>query len=185
MNDDGVEPDSASAAGAISLELPPGRLYGVTWFVPFSFLTVGASMVIGIATGFLPRANYLAVSVLFLSLFLGALGLPLYYRSTRRLDVDNRGVRLWRGGRLHRSLAWSEIASVNLVAREQYILAFGLFRGYQLDFNSIRPGRRIAVLDVMYEVSPGTFPSIWPRIVEIARRQSIPAEYVSHLPRDW
>lgn len=86
----------------------------------------------------------------FASLAALALGALLYYRPDRTLEVDDRGIRLFRGRRLQRDLPWADIARVRFGPRVGAQRGFP--GGYILQVGGRRPWQRISLTIMTYGV---------------------------------
>lgn len=95
-------------------------------------------------------------------------------RQPQVLEVDERGIRLLRGGTVERELPWGEIRGVRYGVRQ---ITGGRYQfrrfGYSLHVGGQRPWRFIDIDDVNYAVPRESLVAMAERIVGMARARSI------------
>jgi hypothetical protein len=155
----------------------PGRYYRRMWIVPATVLIIiGVMLPLLIVRpgSFASDADRIEIATFLVVLFLGALALPNYYRSSRTLRADDNGIALLHGNRVKRSLCWEEIRRIEYGPRELLFgFPMGNYRGFQLLIRGVGRRRYISFFDGFYGASPGALAKFADALGFVAQRRSI------------
>ncbi len=174
-----------TSAGEV-ISLPAGVYYRRMWRVPLSMLLLVALVAFAVAFAPMSTSDRAAAPWALAGSsvpFLLALLVPLYYRPTRTLAFDAKGVRLLRGSRLQRVLPWNEVTSIALGPRALTLGLVGTFRGFQLEVRGQGPRDRISVFDAYFQVPGGSLAAFSRSLVESAHGRPIKVQ--SRQATDW